>query len=118
MSELVFEANDFVFNRGTVTWSASLDNSRVQRRAVQASHNHRMRLRIGICQIAGNLWLGDTFGREREPGADLGIFERSVARSGGRGGGAAECGAHQSSRLDHHHHSDCWGARNIQRGSH
>ena len=66
MSELVFEANDFVFNRGTVTWSAPLDNPRVQRRAVQASHNHRMRLRIGIGQIAGNLCLGDAFSGERE----------------------------------------------------
>ena len=66
MPELVFEANDFVFNRGTVTWSAPLDNPRVQRRAVQAGHNHRMRLRIGICQIAGNLCLGDAFSGERE----------------------------------------------------
>src|SRR5437867_8597065 len=84
MSELVFEANDFVFNRGTVTWSAPLDNPRVQRRAVQASDNHRMRLRIGIGQIAGNLCLGDTFGGERERrgwlvsilGADIARIDR------------------------------------------
>ena len=55
MSVLICKSYYLIFNRRTISWSGSLNHSRIQRRTIQIRPDNLMRLLIGVSQPAGYL---------------------------------------------------------------
>ena len=66
MPALIGKAHDLILNGGAISGTHAFNNSREHRRTIEVFLNDPVRLVVGVGQVAGDLWKGDSFGAGRK----------------------------------------------------